>query len=69
MTPSDRDTGWYKSTRSGAANEACVEVRITDTTIGIRHSKNPAGPSCAFSPATWHTFLDITKAGRVDVLG
>lgn len=36
-----RDTGWFKSTRSGGANDNCVEVRITDVATYVRDSKNP----------------------------
>ncbi len=36
-----RDTGWFKSTRSGGANDACVEVRVTDVATHVRDSKNP----------------------------
>lgn len=36
-----RDTGWFKSTRSGGAQENCVEVRITDGATYVRDSKNP----------------------------
>ena len=42
-----RDTGWFKSTRSGGANEDCVEVRITEDSVGVRDSKNQAGLSFA----------------------
>lgn len=36
-----RDTGWFKSTRSGAATDNCVEVRITEVATRVRDSKNP----------------------------
>jgi hypothetical protein len=36
-----RDTGWFKSTRSSAQGENCVEVRITDVATYVRDSKNP----------------------------
>jgi hypothetical protein len=37
-----RDTGWFKSTRSGGATDNCVEVRITELATHVRDSKNPA---------------------------
>lgn len=37
-----RDTGWFKSSRSGGATDNCVEVRITDVVTRVRDSKNPA---------------------------
>jgi hypothetical protein len=36
-----RDTGWFKSTRSGGATDNCVEVRITDESAQVRDSKHP----------------------------
>lgn len=36
-----RDTGWFKSTRSGGATDNCVEVRITAAATRLRDSKNP----------------------------
>lgn len=37
-----RDTGWFKSTFSGTANDNCVEVRLTGSGTWVRDSKNPA---------------------------
>lgn len=36
-----RDTGWFKSSHSGGASDACVEVRITGEVAQVRDSKNP----------------------------
>ena len=51
------DTGWFKSSFSGAANESCVEVRITEAEVGVRDSKNAAGPSFSVPPASWRAFV------------
>lgn len=52
---------WYKSSRSGAGKE-CVEVaHLNAGHVGVRDSKNPAGPALVFSPTTWDTFLTNTK--------
>ncbi|MEU5847171.1 DUF397 domain-containing protein [Saccharopolyspora shandongensis] len=32
----DYDTGWFKSSRSGAANDARVEVRLTSLAVAVR---------------------------------
>lgn len=69
MNARTRDTGWYKSTRSGTANEGCLEVRITDTTVMIRDSKNTTGPSFSFGLATWDGLLRVTKSGHLDFPG
>lgn len=52
-----RDTGWFKSSHSGTANDTCVEVRITDRAVGVRDSKNPASPGFTVPPTTWSTFV------------
>jgi uncharacterized protein DUF397 len=51
------DTGWFKSSFSGAANETCVEVRITKAEVGVRDSKNASGPAFSFAPASWRAFV------------
>lgn len=50
------ERGWFKSSRS-ANNAACVEVRLTTDTIGVRDSKDRGGPALAFSAAAWTHFL------------
>ncbi len=51
------DTWWFKSSYSTGGNDNCVEVRLTDTTVGIRDSKNPHGPALRVPLATWSGFL------------
>ncbi|WP_156754142.1 DUF397 domain-containing protein [Actinokineospora pegani] len=62
-----RDTGWFKSTRSGAANEGCVEVRITAAETGVRDTKNRAGGALSVRSAVWATFVNDAKDGRYDL--
>jgi hypothetical protein len=52
-----RDTGWFKSTRSNPASDNCVEVRITEMTVGVRDSKNPTAGRLSFGPAGFAAFL------------
>jgi uncharacterized protein DUF397 len=59
-----RDTGWFTSSFSGAANEACVEVRITEAGVGVRDSKNASGPAFSFARTDWRTFLSLTAPRR-----
>lgn len=52
---------WYKSSRSGAGKE-CVEVaHLNAGHVGVRDSKNPAGPTLVFSPTAWDAFLTKTR--------
>lgn len=47
---------WFKSTRSGGSQD-CVEVAfLGDGRVGVRDSKNPAGPALVFTPGEWDTF-------------
>jgi uncharacterized protein DUF397 len=52
------DTGWFKSTRSAAASDACVEVRITDLSVALRDSKAPKSGRIEVSHAAWRAFLN-----------
>jgi hypothetical protein len=50
------EIGWRKSSYSGAEGE-CVEVGWPDEAVAVRDSKNPDGPTLAFSVGGWNTFL------------
>lgn len=55
---------WRKSTRSGSNGGACVEVADNlPGVVGVRDSKDPAGPALAFAPDTWRAFLTFAKRG------
>ncbi|WDZ85960.1 DUF397 domain-containing protein [Micromonospora cathayae] len=49
---------WRKSTRSGSSGGNCVEVADNlPGIVGVRDSKDPAGPTLAFSPTAWRSFV------------
>ena len=50
-------TKWRKSTRSTDVSN-CVEVSYTNA-VGVRDSKNTAGPTLAFPGPSWATFLTV----------
>ncbi|HVK25625.1 MAG TPA: DUF397 domain-containing protein [Actinokineospora sp.] len=52
-----RERGWIKSSRSSGNGAACVEVRLTDASVGVRDSKNVTGPRLALPPSSWTRFL------------
>lgn len=54
-----QDTGWFKSSYSGAANDTCVEVRLTGDIVGLRDSKHPDGGAFWVGPVAWGSFLDL----------
>ncbi|GAB4585695.1 DUF397 domain-containing protein [Nocardia sp. IFM 10818] len=50
---------WFKSSRSSNASE-CVEIAFVGHEaghVGIRDSKDPAGPALVFSGHQWDRFL------------
>ncbi|MGH7869255.1 MAG: DUF397 domain-containing protein [Candidatus Dormibacteraceae bacterium] len=55
------DTGWFKSSRSSAGNDSCVEVRITTNQIGIRDSKSPDAGSFSIAADAWTELLTDLK--------
>ncbi|MBW1597725.1 DUF397 domain-containing protein [Streptomyces sp. JJ38] len=61
-----KTTRWVKSSYSGG-NGACVEVKSPlRATIAVRDSKNPQGPSLAFAPVSWTSFVGAVEGGELD---
>ncbi|GGM35038.1 DUF397 domain-containing protein [Micromonospora sonchi] len=53
---------WRKSSRS--AEGACVEVADNiGGVVGVRDSKDAAGPALLFDAAQWRSFVTAVKAG------
>jgi hypothetical protein len=58
---------WTKSSYSGG-NGACVEVKSpTAQEVAVRDSKDPQGPSLAFSPNAWTAFVADVSRGAFDL--
>lgn len=56
---------WFKSSRSSGQHD-CVEVAfLSGGLVGVRDSKNPAGPALAFGPAEWDSFVGGLAADRL----
>jgi hypothetical protein len=54
---------WRKSSFSSDSGQ-CVEVASNvPGIVGVRDSKNPAGPALIFTPGEWSTFLTGVKGG------
>ncbi|MEQ4301867.1 DUF397 domain-containing protein [Plantactinospora sp. B6F1] len=53
---------WRKSTRSSNGGSTCVEVaKNLPDIVGVRDSKDPAGPVLTFGPTAWRAFVrDVT---------
>ncbi|MEU0505820.1 DUF397 domain-containing protein [Nocardia sp. NPDC005998] len=57
---------WFKSSRSGGA-ENCVEVAfLPNEFVGVRDSKDPSGPALLFTPTEWSAFTAATTRGEFD---
>ena len=67
MTGQVRDTGWFKCSCSSSGGSGCVEVRMTEAGVGVRDSKNQAGPSFFVGTEAWGGFVDATRAGDLGV--
>lgn len=55
---------WRKSSRSNSHDhEYCVEVADNlPGVVGVRDSKDPAGPALSFAPSAWQAFVaDVSK--------
>jgi hypothetical protein len=51
------DARWRKSSRSTQAHD-CVEVATNlPGVVGVRDSKDPAGPVLTFDPYAWRAFV------------
>ncbi|MBQ0990933.1 DUF397 domain-containing protein [Micromonospora sp. H61] len=49
---------WRTSRRSGSSGGNCVEVADNlPGIVGVRDSKDPAGPALTFGPAAWQAFV------------
>lgn len=50
---------WFKSSYSGNTGNNCVEVANLTATgdVGIRDSKNPAGPTLLVPATAWAAFV------------
>ncbi|MBO2464203.1 DUF397 domain-containing protein [Actinomadura violacea] len=61
-------TQWRKASRSATSdNTNCVEVARLARNIGVRDSKDPAGPKVALPRAGFRVLVDAVKRGEHDL--
>lgn len=63
----DRYLVWRKSSYSDDQGYNCVEVAVLDDQIVVRDSKDPDGPTLAFTPGEWRAFIDGVKDSEFDL--
>ena len=67
MTDPSRFTNWRKSSRSSGGDN-CVEVAFSVVgDVGVRDSKDPAGPVLEFTAAEWEAFTGGVRDGEFDI--
>lgn len=58
---------WIKSSKSGPYTDNCVEIAFADDgSVFVRDSKDPSGPSLAFTGPEWDAFVLGAKDGEFD---
>lgn len=61
------DSRWVKSSLS-FANGDCVEIAsLPDGRIGVRDSKDAAGPILLFTSSEWRAFVGGVRNGEFDI--
>jgi hypothetical protein len=62
---------WRTSSYSSGNGGQCIQVAhsLPDAIVAVRDSKDPQGPSLAFTPGNWQAFTDQVKAGVLDLAG
>ncbi|MDH2425897.1 DUF397 domain-containing protein [Sphaerisporangium sp. TRM90804] len=59
---------WIKSSYSSDNGGNCVEIAVlSGGRVGVRDSKNPAGPALVLTGDAWHAFRGGVERGRFDV--
>ncbi|MFJ7997570.1 DUF397 domain-containing protein [Streptomyces sp. NPDC096310] len=53
------DTSWRKSSYSDGAGNNCVEIADLTVQVGIRDSKNVAGPKLVVPTSAWSSFVGM----------
>ncbi|WP_415954385.1 DUF397 domain-containing protein [Streptomyces sp. KLOTTS4A1] len=59
------DDAWFKSSYSSGAEGNCVEATDLAPQVGIRDSKDKAGPALVFPRSAWTTFVTSLGEGEL----
>jgi hypothetical protein len=60
------DQDWRKSSYSGNGGGNCAELASNGQIVAVRDTKqHGVGPVLKFSTASWHSFIDKVKTGKL----
>jgi Domain of unknown function (DUF397) len=54
---------WKKSSRCSSGG--CVEVKLDETKVLVRDSKDLRSPELSFGATAWQTFIERVKSGEL----
>ncbi|MEV0406640.1 DUF397 domain-containing protein [Actinoallomurus sp. NPDC050550] len=69
MTDRNRPQAVFRKSTFSDAGEGCVEAAMLHTLRLVRDSKDPNGPTLAFTSSAWAAFIDDIKQGKLDLTG
>ncbi|MFC7872020.1 DUF397 domain-containing protein [[Kitasatospora] papulosa] len=55
------ESSWFKSSYSNDTGGSCVEIAPLTNAVGIRDSKDKAGPALVVPRAAWTAFLALAS--------
>ncbi|MEW1648621.1 DUF397 domain-containing protein [Streptomyces sp. NPDC091219] len=58
---------WFKSSYSTGEGGNCIEIADLNTEIGIRDSKNSAGPALVVPAGAWSAFVSLARSPSVEL--
>ncbi|MFJ6740881.1 DUF397 domain-containing protein [Streptomyces sp. NPDC091279] len=58
---------WFKSSFSTPEGGNCVEVADLNPQVGVRDSKNVAGPALAVRASAWSAFVGLARSESVEL--
>lgn len=61
------DANWFKSSFSRPQSDCVEAAHLAEGSVGVRDSKNPAGPALVFDGSAWDDFLGRVRSGAFDL--
>ncbi|MFJ8334709.1 DUF397 domain-containing protein [Streptomyces sp. NPDC094437] len=58
---------WFKSSYSTPEGGGCVEIADLNAEVGIRDSKNTAGPAFVVHAGAWSAFVGLARSESVEL--